>query len=201
MKNRDFEAMASRMAYLAAATTVLYSLSFIVLARSNAHLGAMLSGLFLALGALFVVPVSIGLFIRLRDWDAGYAALALALALIAAAGSMAHGFFDLAEGFHSSGTYTFPSPSDPRGVMTFGVAGLAVLTWSWIIARSGEMRAGLAYVGYADAALMLILFLGRLIILDATNPLIVVAALVGGFIVNPFWYLRLGSALSRRGRG
>jgi len=40
-----------------------------------------------------------------------------------------------------------------------------------------------------------VLYLGRLIILDAKNPLIVVVAVVSGFIVNPLWYVWLGGVL------
>ncbi len=43
--------------------------------------------------------------------------------------------------------------------------------------------------------LLVVLYLGRLIILEAKNPLIVVVALLSGFIVNPLWYSWLGGVL------
>lgn len=43
----------------------------------------------------------------------------------------------------------------------------------------------------------MILYLGRLIVLDPTNPVILVPALLNGFLVNPIFYLWLGLALLR----
>jgi hypothetical protein len=47
---------------------------------------------------------------------------------------------------------------------------------------------------------MVILYLGRLIILQATSLVIVVPALLEGFIVNPLWYALLGLVLVRAER-
>jgi hypothetical protein len=44
---------------------------------------------------------------------------------------------------------------------------------------------------------MIILYLGRLIILQATSIAIVIPALLEGFIVNPIWYIWLGLAFFR----
>jgi hypothetical protein len=44
---------------------------------------------------------------------------------------------------------------------------------------------------------MVVLYLGRLIILEATNPVIVIPALLEGFIVNPLWYIWLGLVFLR----
>jgi hypothetical protein len=46
--------------------------------------------------------------------------------------------------------------------------------------------------------LLNIIYLGRLIILDATSLVIVIPALLTGFIVNPLWYLWLGMQLRRQ---
>ena len=40
--------------------------------------------------------------------------------------------------------------------------------------------------------LMIILYLGRLIVLQSTSLVIVIPALLEGFIVNPLWYIWLG---------
>ncbi len=50
---------------------------------------------------------------------------------------------------------------------------------------------------YASAVLLLALYLGCLIVLDPTNPVILVPALLYGFLVNPSFYLWLGLALLR----
>jgi hypothetical protein len=114
---------------------------------------------------------------------------------------MAHGTFDLANALHAtSGTFDFPSPVDPRGLATFGLTGLAVLLWSKLLTSDHDFRPGLAYIGYVNGGLMLVLFIGRLVILDATNPVILAAAVLDGFAVSPFWFVRLGSGLLRVSR-
>jgi hypothetical protein len=42
-----------------------------------------------------------------------------------------------------------------------------------------------------------VLYLGRLILLDPKNPVILVDAVVSGFVFNPLWYLWLGFGLWR----
>jgi hypothetical protein len=37
-----------------------------------------------------------------------------------------------------------------------------------------------------------LIYLGRLIVFDATNPLLLGPAALEGFIVNPLWYIWLG---------
>ena len=37
----------------------------------------------------------------------------------------------------------------------------------------------------------------ELVVLDSSNPIIVIPALLSGFLVNPAWYLWLGFALRR----
>ena len=54
---------------------------------------------------------------------------------------------------------------------------------------------GLAYLGYISASLMVVLYLVRLIVLEATSLAIVIPALLEGFIVNPLWYVWLGMTL------
>jgi hypothetical protein len=53
-----------------------------------------------------------------------------------------------------------PNPIDPRGLLTFG---------------------------YVSAVLLLVIFLGRLIAFDPTNPILLVAALFARLVVNPTW--------------
>lgn len=56
---------------------------------------------------------------------------------------------------------------------------------------------GLAYLGYVSGVLLVLIYLGRLIILSASNPLVLGPAAIEGFIVNPAWYIWLGLALRR----
>jgi hypothetical protein len=72
--------------------------------------------------------------------------------------------------------------------------------FNWLILRSGELRRGIGYLGYLVAALQLILYIGRLTVFDAANPLIVAPALLAGFIATPIWYVWLGVSLWRGAR-
>jgi hypothetical protein len=47
-------------------------------------------------------------------------------------------------------------------------------------------------LGMALAVLLFALYLGRLIIFDAKNPLVLALAVVTGFVVNPIWWIWLG---------
>jgi hypothetical protein len=91
-----------------------------------------------------------------------------------------------------------PSSVDPRGLATFGLAGIGLFILAWLIVRSRKFTAGFGYLGYLSAVLMLILYLGRLIVLQATSLVIVIPALLEGFVINPLWYIWLGVLLLRK---
>jgi hypothetical protein len=44
-------------------------------------------------------------------------------------------------------------------------------------------------VGYVLAVLLVVLYPGRLMVLRATNPVILVPAVLAGFFANPAWYV------------
>jgi hypothetical protein len=153
----------------------------------------------LLLGGLFSTCALTALYQRLHETESGFALLGLLLSLSAALGSAIHGGYDLANAIHppASGTADLPNAIDPRGLLTFGVAGLGLFLLSWLATQDMSFPRGLAYLGYLSAALMIVLYLGRLIILEATNLAIVVPALLEGFIVNPIWYIWLGLTFIR----
>jgi hypothetical protein len=171
----------------------LYSVAFIVL-RSN-----LLSALFLMLGGLFSIAALTGLYQRLRGTEGGFALLGLLFSLGAALGSAIHGGYDLSNALHPPATLStdLPNPVDPRGLLTFGIAGLGLFLLAWLMTQDMSFPKGLAYLGYLSAILMVILYLARLIILQATSVAIVVPALLEGFIVNPIWYIWLGLTFLR----
>lgn len=189
-----FEKFAGWSAILAGLSGFLYSISFIIL-RDN-----LLSALFLLLGGLLSTAALTALYQRVRETESGFALLGFLLSLSAALGSAIHGGYDLANALHPpvSPNTDLPNAIDPRGLLTFGVAGIGLFILSWLIAQDRSFPKALAYVGYLSASLMIVLYLGRLILLEATNLAIVIPALLEGFIVNPLWYVWLGRSLIKR---
>jgi hypothetical protein len=189
-----FERFAGLCAILAGIVGFLYSIAFIVL-RNN-----LLSGLFLMLGGLLGTAALLAVYHRLRETDAGFALWALLLGLAGVLGAAVHGGYDLANAINppASQNLDLPSQIDPRGLLTFGVMGIALFVIAWLMTRSARFPKGLGYLGYLLAVLRVVLYLGRLIVLDAASPVILGPALVLGFVVNPIWYIWLGLVLWRR---
>jgi hypothetical protein len=204
MPSKSFERLAGLCALLAGVTGFVYSFAFIVLvvAGRAPDLGNLLAALCLMLGGLLTTAALAALYERLQAASAGLALLALLLGVAGALGALVHGGFDLANALNPPtadplNAANLPFLVDPRGLLTFGVAGLGLLLNAWLIVRSGALPRSLGYLGYLLAALLIVVYLGRLIIVTATHPLVVGPALLTGFIVNPAWYIWLGLTLWR----
>lgn len=195
MRATPYERFAGILAILAGAAGLLYSVSFVLLGN------ALLSALFLLLGGLFASAALVALYQRLSPAEPGFGLWALLLGLVAAAGSFLHGSYDLANVLHPPATANLDLPSqvDPRGALTFGLAGVSLLIFAWLILKTRQLAPGLGYLGLVSAILLILIYLGRLVVLQATSPLILVPAAIEGFLVNPIWYVWLGVALRRGG--
>jgi hypothetical protein len=125
----------------------------------------------------------------------------LLLGIAGALGSAVHGGYDLANVINPPASMPdLPNPVDRRGLLTFGVASIALFVVGWLIGRGGQLPRSLGYLAYVSAILLLALYLGRLIILDPTSLVILVPALLNGFLVNLAFYVWLGLALVRERR-
>jgi hypothetical protein len=158
---------------------------------------AVLSALSLTVVGLLSSSVLIAVYYRLRQTSAPFALWALVLGLAGALGSAVHGGYDLANALNPprSALGELPSPVDPRGLLTFGATGVALFVVGWLILRGGRLPRGVGYLAYLSAFLLVVLYLGRLIVLDPSNPVILVPALLSGFVINPALYILLGLAL------
>lgn len=196
-QSRSFERSSGASAMVVGIGGFLYSVAFVIVARSSPQLGALLSSLLLMVGGVLAIQVLAALYGRLRDVDAGFALVGYTFGLVGGAGSAIHGAYDLANSLHPPVVLPADVPSgiDPRGLLTFGLAGLGVLVLSRLMSKGGGFPRGLAMVGYLSGVLLVIIYLGRLIILDATSPLILGPAALEGFVVNPVWYVWLGRTL------
>ena len=91
-----------------------------------------------------------------------------------------------------------PNPVDPRGVLTFAAAGIGLLILVWLVRRAGALQNWIGVLGLVVGALLILIYLGRLIILSPTNPLVAGLAGITGFILSPVFYIGLGLWLRSR---
>ena len=196
MTPRSFQEAAGLAAILAGVGGFLYSISFVVISRAAPGLGMALSGLFLLLGGLLTSAVTIALYERFRPLAGAYALWAAAVGVAGALGSAIHGGYDLATALHpASQSPDLPNQVDPRGLATFGLSGLSLIVFGVLIGAAREFPAPLGVLAIVSAALLLVLYLARLVILSPTNPLVLLPAAVEGFVVNPAFYVWLGLRL------
>ena len=188
-----FERFAGACGIMAGLVGFSYALAFVVF-RSQTF-----SALFLMLGGLLSSAVLVALYERVRHVDHAFALWALVLSGVGALGATIHGGYDLANAVHALPASPLHPPSeiDPRGLLTFGLSGVGLFVNAWLIGRGTQLPTGLSYVGYASALLSVALYLGRLIVLTPASPIILVPALLEGFLVNPAWYVWLGLSLWR----
>src|SRR3712207_5963375 len=129
-RSTSFERFAGPCAILAGASGFLYAVAFVVLQN------VLLRGLFLMLGGLLATVALLAVYERLRETDDSFALLALVLGLAGSLGSAVHGGYDLANAVNPPASLPdLPNPVDPRGLLTFGVAGIALFVVGWLIGR------------------------------------------------------------------
>lgn len=172
-----------------------YSLAFIFL-KNN-----LLIALFLMLGGLFALIALSALYGRVRMVEGTIARWAWALGLAGAFGALIHGGYDLANVINPPTVNvplaSLPSAIDPRGLLTFGIAGLGFFGFAWLIGRSDQFARSMSYLTYLLAILLVVLYLGRLILLNPQSLVIILPGVLSGLIVNPVWYVWLGVVLWR----
>ena len=186
--DHGFDRLGGWAAALAAVVSIVYSAAFVVLRNELLASVALLAGGLLSAVALFAVYQHVR--------SAGpLAALGLAFGFIGTIGAAIHGAYDLANLLNPpSAALSGPHPVDPRGFLTFGVSGLGLLALSWAGLRAGRFNRTLMYLGLALGVVLVAIFLGRLIVLDPANVLVLGPALVGAAL-SPIWYGWIGYLL------
>lgn len=176
---------------LAGVAGLLYLLFFLIL-KNPAALPAALS---LLLVGIFASAALVALYQLVRAVDEGFALWGLLLGIGGAGGAAVHSAFDLASNLHPpTAPFDYASPIDPRGFLTFAVAGLAAIVLSWLIVRGATLPRTLGYLGIVSGVLLILLYIAYMVILDATNPIVLILVLLSG-IIQPVWYLWLGWSL------
>jgi hypothetical protein len=203
---RTDERLAGGVAIAAGIGGIVYSVAFLggVVAGWTPDLGKMVSSIALLVGGIFTVAVMVAIYRRLLPVAAAAALLGLALVVIGATGATVHGGFDLANAINRPvsdplADAKLPSPIDPRGLLTFGLSGLGLLLLMVKAREFAVITPRLAGLGVLVGALMIVVFLGRLIVLDPTNPLVAAPAALTGLVLSPAFYIWLGLELRRGG--
>lgn len=184
---------------------IVYSVAFLggVVAGKAPELGTVVASIALMIGGFLSVLVLVALYRRLLDSAAAVGLLGLMLVAVGATGAMVHGGYDLANAVHAPiddvlAKAELPSGIDPRGLLTFGISGLGLFVLAWQSRRSRTLPGNLAGLGMVVGALLVVVYLGRLIILTPTNLLVAIPAAVSGLILSPLFYIWLGIELRRR---
>jgi hypothetical protein len=200
--SRSYERFAGACALAAAVGGFAYSISFTTYLKTGNLSAAKVATFLLFGGGIVVSAVLVAVYQRVRDTDLSFALWGLALGLVAAAGSAIHGAYDLANFVKRpvgapEGYGALPNAVDPRGLMTFAVSGLAVVVLSYVILRGDAFPPRVGQLGYVAGILLILVYLGRLIILNPKNPAVLTVAVLSGFMVSPLWFLLVGRELWR----
>lgn len=190
----EFSRFAGTCAYLAAATGIAYTGVFIAAVRGEDWAGTP-SALLLMLTGLLAIPVVAALYERLKAINPGFSLVGLIFGALGAGGSFLHGGFDLAVILNPGRGALPANQADPRGLMTFAATGLAVVLFARLMAADGTIPKLQSTLGYILGALLLIIYVGRLVIFDPNQPILGGSAVAAGLIVGPAWYFKLGSLL------
>jgi hypothetical protein len=198
MVSGAYERFAGTCALLAAAVGIAYSLTFVVVVADEPKWAQVANAALLLSGGLLAVAVLIAVYERLREVEPAFALLALVLGLAGGLGSAIHGAEEFAIEVRREGAIdTGLSAVDPRGFLTFAVSGLAFLLVGWLVRRAAVFPRRLGSLSLLAGALLVLVYLGRLVIFDPDNAVLLVVAAVTGFVVTPALYAWLGLILRR----
>ncbi|HZQ09926.1 MAG TPA: hypothetical protein VFD70_25345 [Anaerolineae bacterium] len=208
MNTRSYNNFSGIAAILAGIGVELYSIAFVILAslRVAPNIGLPLSAILLLVDGLLTVIVFTALYLHVREMDSGFALLAILFGAAGALASSAHGAFDLANVLYPPNpnvleTSNYPSAIDPRGFATFGLTGLGLVVFGWLMLRGKMFPTRLAQLALLLGIISIVIYLARLIILSPANPIVFIVIVVTGFIISPVFYVWLGITLRRMGTG
>jgi hypothetical protein len=184
---------------------IAYSAAFTIFLKGHSTGAGKLSTVLLFGGGIVVIVAWLGIGEAVGEGDRGFGRLAAVLGVLSGAGMAIHGAYDLANFVKPPGDLgaaaNLPNAVDPRGLMTFGVAGLAILIAAWAAShRPTLFPRALTPLGTLAGVLLEVVYFGRLIVLDPNKPFLLGAAVISGFVVTPAWFVWTGATLLRAPR-
>lgn len=203
MQHSTFGRFGGVCAIAAAPLGIAYSLAFVLYLHNGSRGAAYTDDLALLAGGLVTTAALTALYERLRVDEPGFALWGYVLGLAGAIGAAMHGAYDLANLVKPPASLPadVPNAVDPRGLGTFALTGLALAVAGWVIARGRVLPVRLGYLGLVSGVLLLVVYVGRLVILNPKSPGLLTAAVAVGFVTNPVWFVWLGLELRRVGAG
>lgn len=197
MASPNFDRTASWMAYLSAAVALAYSLCFGYYVREGDRWAQYTSSALLIAGGLIGLPVLVAIYLRVRHVDEGFAIVTLLVAAAAAFGTVLHGAHDIAV-FANPEKVTIgadnPNFTDPRGFSTFALFGLGMIVLA-AMARGAGFAKPIPMIGAVSGLLAVVVYIGRVTVLDPKRWWVAVAAVGAGVVGVPLWNVLVGRAL------
>jgi len=199
----SFSRFGALCAIAAGLVGLAYPISFSLYLHSPSRGTGYADSLLLLGGGLISTAAFTAVYERLRQTDAALALWGFVLALVGAFGAAIHGAYDLANLANPPVALAsdVPSSVDPRGLGTFALTGLALAVTGVLILRGRLLPGGLGYLAFLSAALLVFVYVGRLVILNPKSPGLLAAAVAVGYVVDPVWFVWLGLALRRQQQG
>jgi hypothetical protein len=196
---RLFERCAGYCALLAALASIVFTVAFAVVVQDGERWAQWVSWVTLSAGGLITIPVMAALYEIFKEAEPQFSLVGFVLGVAGALGATIHGAFDLSL---LANPPVGPSPGlpnaiDPRGLMTFGITGLALLVFAWLMVRTDRFPRNLGSLAAVGSVLLLVVYVGRLTVLNPKTNVIRVAALGSGLVVLPAFYLLLSRRLLR----
>jgi hypothetical protein len=186
----SFRRFAGLCALLAAVGSITYSVTFAIYVRRSSHWAQWASDVTLLAGGVVALAVLVALYETVRRSEPQFALLALVLGLGGCLGAAVHGAYDVAVLSNPIATNpNAPNAIDPRGFATFAVSGLALAAFAALGLRSGSLSGPLAACGVIGGLLLVVVYFGRLILLDPNANLVKACALLSGIVLVPAFYV------------
>ena len=198
MVRQTFDRTAGTAAIGVALGGIAYSVSFVAAIKLPSETALNVSWILLLAGGLLGTLVLVAVYRRVREVDPGLALWGVVIGAVGTIGSVVHAAWEVALIVQPVGRNPdAPAPMDPRGFLTFGMTGLGILVLSWLIRRSGVLPIRLGTLGVALGIGMVLVYLGRLLIIDPNNPALLGIAAATGVIAHPWWFFWVGTSLRR----
>ena len=196
-----FARIASGAAVVAAGAGLVYTVTFALYVQKGYRWALWASTVTLLVGSLAVLLVSVGAYRRFGAGEPDLALVAFVLGLAGALGAMLHSVYDLANlAKEVPGGNKLPFPVDPRGLATFALTGLALGLFGWLGVRDKVLPRGVQWLALGTAVCLLVVFLGRLIVLDPKSSAVKPFAILGGLVLAPATYLAFARSFMHAAR-